>query len=92
MGWPRSQECLALLSPGDELWMWRVLLTCRAEQKPLLQQARPACGLVLRARGPDVLPRSGVIRPSEMASASSLDLADGSFHFCGGECNEAAAE
>lgn len=34
MGWPRSQECLTLcwvgFSQGDELWMQRVLLTCRA--------------------------------------------------------------
>lgn len=29
---------------------------------------------------------------SERASASSLDLADGSFHFRGGDCHEAAAE
>lgn len=32
------------------------------------------------------------LRPSETASASSLDLADGSFHFCGRDCNGPAAE
>lgn len=64
MGWPWSQECLALhcvgFSQGDELWLWRALLSCRAEQAPLLQWTCPSHGLVLRPRGPDVSPQSGV--------------------------------
>lgn len=41
--------------------MRRVLLACRAQQTPLLQQACPHCVLVLRPCGPDVSPQAGVM-------------------------------
>lgn len=41
--------------------MWRVLLACRAQHTPLLQQVCPLSVLVLRPCGPDVSPQGGIM-------------------------------
>lgn len=97
MGWPRSQECLALcwvgFSQGEEM-----SFGCREHRSPAERSRHLfASKLVLPVarcweRVALTCHLSRELRPSERASASSLNLADGLFHFCDGDCNEAAAE